>query len=192
MSSDDFVPAERLFAYIQKYAEKFQLLDCVCLNGKAYKIEKAENSSGWNVWIRITVNGSSGEDPLYCDKLILAIGLASWADVPSLPRDEFKPPTFYSQEPGVRRTLFAPSVVSRVTVYGGGKSALDVVGTCVGLGKHVDWIIRRTGSGAPVLKLGYLFGVNSDSFIGSLYASKWHLNVYSCKDGWYQFFQWQE
>lgn len=147
MSNDDFVPAERLLAYIQKYAEKFQLLDCVCLNGKACKIEKAENSSGWNMWIRITVNGSSGEDLLYCDKLILAIGLASWADVPSLPRDEFKPPTFHSQEPGVRHTLFASSAVSRVTVYGGGKSALDVVGTCSlrrpwktrGLDYPADW-----------------------------------------------------
>lgn len=138
MSNDDFVPAERLFAYMEKYTEKFQLLDCVRLNSKAYKIEKDENSSGWNVWI--TVNGSSGEDPLYCDKLILAIGLTSQPNVLSLLRDEFKPPTFHFQELGVRHTLLVSSAVSRVhvAVYGGGKSALDVVGTCVGLGKHVD------------------------------------------------------
>lgn len=79
-------------------------------------------------------------------------------------------------------------MVSRVTVYGGGKPTLGVVGTCVGLGKHIDWIIRRTGSDAPVLKPGHLFGVNFDSFIGSRCASKWNLNVYSCEDGWYKFF----
>lgn len=56
MSKDGFVLTKRLFVYIQAYAKRFQLLDCVCLNSEVYKITKAKNSSGRNV--RVTVRGS--------------------------------------------------------------------------------------------------------------------------------------
>lgn len=182
---DDFIPAERLFVYMQAYAEKFKLLDRVRLNSEAYKISRAKDSSGWNVWVKAV--GSDEGSLLFCDKLILATGLTSQPNIPVLPNDEFKCPTFHSQELGLKHDFLESSVIKRITVYGGGKSALDIVSTCVDLGKHVDWIIRRTGSGAPVLKPSHLFGVSTDKFIGSRYSSKWHPNIYSCKDSWYQF-----
>lgn len=104
MSKDDFVPAESLFA------KKFQLLDHVRLNSKAYNIERTENSSGWNMWI--TVRRFLDEGSLYCDKLI-ATGLTSWPNVPSLPHDNFKLQTFHFQELGVRHILHASPEAGR-------------------------------------------------------------------------------
>lgn len=181
----DFIPAESLFAYMQAYGEKFKLLDRVRLNSEAYKISRANGSSGWNVWIKTT--GSSDESPLYCDKLILATGLTSQPNIPDLPNDELKLPTFHSQGLGLKHDLLASQAIKRVVVYGGGKSSLDVVSTCVDLGKRVDWVIRRAGSGAPALRPSHLLGINTDNFIGSRYASKWHPSIYSCEDGWYYF-----
>lgn len=84
--------------------------------------------------------------------MILATGTTSQPFIPDLEDTGFTGLKSHSQGLGAQLERLAAPKVERVLVYGGGKSALDVVSTCVNLGKHVYWVIRKDGSGAPSLK----------------------------------------
>lgn len=183
MSSDAFIPAEMLCSYMEAYARKFNLLDRIKLSHEIQAIDKVHNDSGWSV----KYQGPNDRGIAYCDKLILATGTTSQPFIPDLEDTGFTGLKFHSQSLGAQLERLAAPEVERVLVYGGGKSALDVVSTCVNLGKHVYWVIRKDGSGAPSLKPSHLFGQNTDAFIGSRYASKWHPNVFARKGWWYWF-----
>ena len=80
-------------------------------------------------------------------KLIVAAGITSSANLPQIRGME------NAEMPIIHQGSFGQSPVltsdryKKVTVIGGGKSAADMVYACVGAGKSVSWVIRRSGSG---------------------------------------------
>lgn len=99
------------------------------------------------MWI-ISGRDQSGEHrKLKSPKLIVASGLTSVPNMPSLPgQEKFQNPIVHQKDFG-KSDVLASSASKRVTVLGAAKSAADLVYDCVKAGKAVTWIVRRTGTG---------------------------------------------
>ena len=98
-------------------------------------------------WI-VSGTVDSGEPrALKAPKIIIASGLTSVPNMPSLPgREQFGNPVIHQKDFGQSNVLSA-SDIQKITVLGAGKSAADMVYDCVKAGKTVTWIIRATGTG---------------------------------------------
>lgn len=112
----------------------------------ASKIERS--GSGWKILVHPSGNTKATPEPLTCDKLILALGTTSIPNVPVFNLGSFDGLSFHSVEMGRRHKELTADPVKHVTVVGGHKSALEVVGTCAQAGKKVEWLLRADGGGA--------------------------------------------
>ena len=137
--------------YLEDYVDNHEyggrtLRDRVRLNAEVCKVEK--KSSTWYLQI-------SGADTQYirCTRLAVAAGLTSLPNMPSISRTaDCTIPILHHRDFGPRsETLLAPSSTCKnFTVYGGGKSAADMVYASAKAGKNVSWVIRKTGEGPGI------------------------------------------
>ncbi|KAF8533366.1 hypothetical protein BDD12DRAFT_799267 [Trichophaea hybrida] len=158
-----FIPSEILHACMQTYAEKFGVADKVRFNTTVTGVEK--DGDGWAVWI--------GDKRERFDKLIMATGLTSTPVIPEIPREGFTAEVFHTANMGEKYEWLVSDKVSRVAIYGGGKSAQDAVYLCVKHGKQVDWIIRpdSVGNGAEPLYPTTLLGKTGNGAMSSRFAA---------------------
>jgi len=135
---------EYLDAYIDKhvYDEK-PLRDRFHLNATVTMVKKENNT-----WV-VQFNQSSQKKQFHCHKLIVATGLTSIPNLPTIKgQDAFLAPMVHSIDFGRSwSTLLDPSI-KKVAVLGAGKSSADMVYQFAKAGKEVSWIIRKTGKGA--------------------------------------------
>ncbi|KAL8689708.1 MAG: hypothetical protein Q9224_004582, partial [Gallowayella concinna] len=113
----------------------------------------------------ISGRDATGEHHLKTSRLIIASGLTSVPNMPTLPNQEaFENPIIHQKDFGQSTVLSSPDL-NNVTVLGGAKSAADLVYDCVKAGKKVTWIIRKTGTGP-----GFLVSADSRISPQTIYA----------------------
>ncbi|KAL7275277.1 hypothetical protein RUND412_001785 [Rhizina undulata] len=186
MFEGGYIPAERVHAYLHLYANRFDLLDRTRFNTKVQHIARDQTSKGWN----LTIKTSTGEEEIiYADKLIISTGVTSDPHYPDVENKGFKGRVIHSKEIGKNVELIRSNEVSKVTVYGGSKSALDCVYLCAKAGKDVNWVIRRSGIGSGPSPIGpaIKFGIPLASFISMKFLAKWNPCILSTEDWWYRF-----
>jgi dimethylaniline monooxygenase (N-oxide forming) len=178
-----FIPSPKLHEYMNDYAAKFGIADKVRFNSRVSKIERRTGGGGWDIWLQDT------DEPLGFDKVIVATGLTSNPNIPNLETVDFTPPTFHTMELGERLEWIRRDEVETVTVYGGGKSAVDAVYTCAKMGKRVDWVIRPdgVGNGVPCLIPPTVLGQSGSAVGSSRFGQMQHPCLDTRGDWWYRF-----
>lgn len=189
----NLIPGSMLCEYMEKFARDEGLLDRIIFNTKVLKIEKkgtVEDPHGWDIFVQ---GGKPDRSPDYtCDKLIVATGQTSEESIPEnllAARSSFVP-IIHSKHMGKKYEMLAVETVSRIAIYGAGKSALDAVYMCAKIGKRVDWIIRpdEVGSGATYFAPAESGGQSTNDLISSRYVGKHHPSLLAMNDSWYRFF----
>ena len=189
----NLVPGTMLCEYMEKFAKDEGLLDKIIFNTKVLKIEKKgtiEDPHGWDIFVQ---SGKQDGSPDYtCDKLIVATGQTSEESIPQnlLAAETSFVPIIHSRYVGKKHEILAAETVSRIAVYGAGKSAMDAVYMSAKMGKKVDWIIRpdEVGSGASYFGPAESGGKSTNDIISSRYAGKHHPSLLAMNDGWYTLF----
>ncbi|KAK2034193.1 FAD/NAD(P)-binding domain-containing protein [Colletotrichum zoysiae] len=138
------IPGQVLHDYLTKYAETFGILDKIRFH---HKLLSAEHQPGGG-WILTLVDGTKGgsETRVLAKKLVIATGLTSEPFLPDFAGQEtFGAPLFHGkdflQHAGTLESAKA------VTVFGGTKSAWDLVYAYATKGIKVHWVIRESGHG---------------------------------------------
>jgi len=173
------LPGDQVHEYLKKFAEKFALIQRLKLNTKVSKAERNEDGIRWDVRI-----GKS--EILTCDKLILATGLNSKPNWPDISTSEFSGLAIHSKDVGLYYKDLVSPKVSRVTVYGGSKSAIDTVNMCILQGKRVDWIIRETGNGPSMMIETKVLGSHAARLVGR-WKNIFTPSIFSTTGFWYRF-----
>ncbi|KAL9589256.1 MAG: hypothetical protein Q9203_001938 [Teloschistes exilis] len=102
-------------------------------------------------WTISTKSTAGATTMVQASKVIVASGLTSLANMPTLPGQEtFQNPIIHQKDFGSSKVLSSDKV-QNITVLGGAKSAADLVFDSVTAGKTVTWIIRAKGTGPGVL-----------------------------------------
>ncbi|KAI4125167.1 MAG: hypothetical protein LQ338_004422 [Usnochroma carphineum] len=113
-----------------------------------FDVQKMSKEDG--EWAISGEDSSGNARTLRAPKVIVASGLTSVPNIPSLPgRVKFVNPIIHQKDFG-RSDLLSSSAIKRITILGAAKSAADLVYDCVKAGKSVTWIIRRTGTGPGI------------------------------------------
>ncbi|KAK0614382.1 hypothetical protein B0T14DRAFT_436995 [Immersiella caudata] len=139
------VTGEAMHAYIQAYADHFDLTHRVRFNTRVKEIRKSEQGQGdggWNVEIE-------GGETLQCRKLVVATGVQTSPHMPELEGvEDFRAPFIHSADLGKQtEELMNNPAIKTIGVIGGSKSAYDAVYLAVSTGHGVEWFIRKSGRG---------------------------------------------
>ncbi|CUS10332.1 unnamed protein product [Tuber aestivum] len=174
---NSFVPALKIHAYMNEYAEEFGVKERIRFKTFVSRVVRNKDGKRWDVWI------NDDSELMTCDRLIVATGLTSKPILPNVPSEKPTPKIFHSRDLGSQYDYITSPAVKNVTVYGGGKSAIDTIYSCVTNGKHVNWVIRKGGGGVPPLLTGVANGKVLDDFATSRFSSKLHPNLHT--KGWW-------
>lgn len=137
-----YIPAGSIYSYMLSYTHTHNVYPHIRFCTTVTRIRRHPDAIRWCVWI------SGSTDPLECEQLIIATGLTDRPCIPaSLVSPSFTRPWFHTREMGAQVTSLTGADTSTVTVYGGGKSAIDCVHLAVSAGKKVNWVIRTSGRG---------------------------------------------
>lgn len=145
-----FFPAKHVTKYLEDYADNHvyagrSLRDRIRFNCHVNAVSK--EGAKWIV--SCDENGSSRI--FNAPKLMVATGLSSEPQMPVLPnQDAFKGLILHHKDFG-HSDFLVSSDAEHICVYGGAKSAADVVYASAKAGKIVSWIIRKNGSGPSAL-----------------------------------------
>ncbi|KAM0716217.1 hypothetical protein Q7P37_007662 [Cladosporium fusiforme] len=151
---DGRIPSAAVHAYLNEYAEKFDLLSRIRLNAWIEGIRREPAIVGDDGAPRWTLKMANSSEGLQTRKIIMATGLTSEAYMPEFPgREDFEGHVLHSKMLGRPETvdLLKDSSIRHVVVYGGSKSAFDAVYLLLRAGKTVDWIIREGGGGPSIM-----------------------------------------
>jgi dimethylaniline monooxygenase (N-oxide forming) len=140
----DYFSAENVSDYLDAFSQskKFggkTVKERIRFSSKATQISK--EGSEWKIEV---TNGT-----LYtCQELMMATGLTSTPDIPSLLcHGKCKPLVIHSKYLAKKSQFFPSPQIKNVVVLGGSKSAFDAVYMLSQAGKSVSWIIRTMGQG---------------------------------------------
>jgi hypothetical protein len=150
ISNDGYIPGDTINRYLIDFAETYDLVRRSRLSTTVREIIRL-SGCGW----RLELEGENRA--IECKKLIYCSGPTSHAVIPSWPTSNFNVPIIHSTETGTHLDAF--DKIRRATVVGGAKSAFDTVFLLLKAGKHVDWVIRKDGSGAAALMPPTIFGL---------------------------------
>ncbi|KAK3067680.1 hypothetical protein LTR53_015307, partial [Teratosphaeriaceae sp. CCFEE 6253] len=152
----EHIPGTVVHDYLTEYAKHWDVFDRIRFESKALDAEKVEgdDSAGW----RLTVSSPGGDYTLFTKKLIVATGLTSQPQAMHIKGEEsFNAPlvtTARLAQEGAE--ISKDPTVQRVTIIGSGKSAYDAVYTYASAGKHVDWVIRKSGHGPAGMSVPHI------------------------------------
>lgn len=148
----EHMPGEVMFKYLTQYAEKFDILDKIRFQSAVTTAEHQDTAKGG--WILTVQNGGS-QHQVFARKLIMAGGLTSEPFLPHIEgQEKFGVPVFHSRD-FVKYTGTLDSA-KNVTIFGGTKSAWDVVYAYASKGVKVNWVIRGGSSSRPVVLVSNL------------------------------------
>ena len=150
MNYDTF-EAKYVTQYLESYVDSHiynheSLRSRIRLNSAVCKVEKL--GSRWILHIEGALRSK-----LHCKKLAVASGLTSSPIMPDIPfRQESMAPMLHHRDFGLHSStiLSASSSYKNITILGGGKSAADMVYASMKAGKHVNWVIRKSGEGPGI------------------------------------------
>lgn len=132
------IPGTVIHEYLAKYAQHFGVLDKIRFE---HKVDSAEHQGegGWILTVRDVK--ANRESKIVAKRLVVATGLTSQAFLPHFSGQErFGAPLFHGkdflQHAGTLQTA------KSVTVFGGTKTAWDLVYQYATKGIHVDWVVR--------------------------------------------------
>ncbi|CAG7852970.1 SubName: Full=Related to dimethylaniline monooxygenase {ECO:0000313/EMBL:CCA70769.1} [Serendipita indica DSM 11827] len=180
----DFIPSCRMHDYLVELAQKFNVMDKIRFNISVTHIERHENGVQWK--LRVTDTSKGAEEEIICDKLVIATGVHSLHKIPDIPSENFTPLTIHSRFVGQHyHDLHSPDI-EVVTVYGGGKSAYDVVQAASNAEKDVHWVIRTSGAGVGAIVGPEFLG---QSTVDSLFTPAMdYLNPHPLRASWWDRF----
>lgn len=137
------IPGAVVHEYLNKYAEKFDIHDKIRFE---HKVESAEHQElgGWIITARDVK--ADKEVKIAAKRLVVATGLTSEAFLPTFEgQEQFGAPLFHGKDfLDYAETL---ETAKSVTVFGGTKTAWDLVYQYAIKGIEVNWVIRETGHG---------------------------------------------
>jgi cation diffusion facilitator CzcD-associated flavoprotein CzcO len=148
VKSGEHMSGEVMHKYLTKYAEAFGILDKIRCHSMVLVAEHQGSAGGG--WV-LTVQNGEAQHRLFARKLVMAIGLTSEPFMLHIAGQEsFDAPVFHSRD--FAKYADTSDEVKRVTVFGGTKSAWDVVYAYASKGVKVDWVIRgRAHSPLPLI-----------------------------------------
>jgi cation diffusion facilitator CzcD-associated flavoprotein CzcO len=176
------IPGQKVYDYLKAYSDRFSLTQRMRLGTKVLKGRKREDGKeGWE----LDIQKDEKEESLKCDKLILAMGLASKPNWPDVPRGDFRGLVMHSKDVGTHHEALTSAKINRVTVYGGCKSAIDTINLCILAGKKVEWVIRDTGNGP-----GMMVESRKKGYHGAIFSGRWKNiftpSIFSTDSFWYR------
>ncbi|KAL4802448.1 hypothetical protein BDV18DRAFT_146747 [Aspergillus unguis] len=140
------IPGEVVHVYWADVAEHYGITECLRLRTRV--VEANSNEQG--VWSVCLQSLDSGRETVLGKRLVIATGLTSKPNIPSIPGSEtFNRPVIHSKQ--LRQQASTLSQCKRVVVVGGNKSAWDTCYTAARNGAQVDMVIRPSGGGPSYL-----------------------------------------
>jgi cation diffusion facilitator CzcD-associated flavoprotein CzcO len=180
------LPSIKVFEYLKAYSEKFGLIERMRLSTKVTSVARNGDGKAWDVRVQSVWDVKGEEEVVTCDKLIIAAGLNSKPNWPDVPRKDYNGMVIHTKDIGLHHQDLTSEKVKRVTVYGGCKSAVDVIIVCLMAGKKVDWVIRAEGNGPGMMGVTRKGGVH----LGIL-AGRWKNiltpSIFATSGFWYRF-----
>ncbi|CAK7216063.1 hypothetical protein SBRCBS47491_002704 [Sporothrix bragantina] len=141
----EHIPGAVVHRYLTDYAEAFGVTPHFRGSTKVISAEM-QPEGGWS----LTLNKDGATSVLKARKLIVATGLTSEPFLPHIEGQEsFGAPIFHSRDFLQHADTLEKAAASKqsVAVFGGTKSAWDMVYAYASRGIPVEWIIRSTGHG---------------------------------------------
>ncbi|KAF6829303.1 flavin-binding monooxygenase-like protein [Colletotrichum musicola] len=134
------IPGKVLHDYLTKYAQHFGVFDKIRFQHKILSVEHQETGG----WVLTVLDGKDDkESQVFAKKLVIATGLTSQAFLPDFEGQEsFGAPIFHGKD--FLQNADTLETSKRVTVFGGTKSAWDLVYAYATKGIAVNWVIRGT------------------------------------------------
>jgi dimethylaniline monooxygenase (N-oxide forming) len=145
-----FFKAKHTRKYLENYVDQHsfagkKLSDRICLSTEVRSVVKSNGK--WSVSAKDLTTGQLKN--YQASKLMMAAGLSSIPNMPSIPgKETFLGKVFHQNDFGSSHIL-ASSDVKAVTVLGAGKSSADMVYECVKAGKEVSWVLKETNTTGP-------------------------------------------
>jgi len=143
--------AKHVTEYLETYIDKHvydgkPLRDRFNFNAIVTMVKK-EN----NIWV-VQFDQSGQQKQFHSHKLIVATGITSIPNMPTIKgQDAFQAPMVHSIDFGRSWPALLEPSIKKIAVLGAGKSSADMVYQFAKAGKHVSWIIRKTGKGPCAL-----------------------------------------
>lgn len=138
LKTSDHMSGEVMYKYLTSYAEKFGIINRIRFQCAVLTAEHQDGVEGG--WI-LTIQNGDTQYQVFARKLVMAAGLTS---EPFLPRiegqEQFGVPIFHIKD--FMKYADTLDSAKTVTVFGGTKSAWDVVYAYGSKGVKVDWVIR--------------------------------------------------
>ncbi|KAF5696046.1 dimethylaniline monooxygenase [Fusarium globosum] len=137
------IPGQIVHRYLETYARHFDIYDKIRFEHKVETAEHHENG-GWVLTVR---DIKVGDDiKIKARRLVLATGLTSEPFLPIFQgQEDFRAPIFHGKD--LRNNEDTYGTAKSVTVFGGTKSAWDMVYLYATKGIQVNWVIRESGHG---------------------------------------------
>ncbi|TXB99488.1 hypothetical protein FocTR4_00014303 [Fusarium oxysporum f. sp. cubense] len=137
------IPGQTVHRYLETYARHFDTYDKIRFEHKVETAEHQENG-GWILTVRDIKIGDNIK--IRAKRLVLATGLTSEPFLPIFEgQEDFEAPIFHGKD--LRNHENTYETAKSVTVFGGTKSAWDMVYLYATKGIRVNWVIRESGHG---------------------------------------------
>jgi Predicted flavoprotein involved in K+ transport len=145
----EHISGEAMNEYLTRYAEKYGIINKIRRKTQVLSAEHQTGDEGG--WILSIQNGYT-ESRVFSRKLVIATGLTSEPFLPRIRGEEkFGAPLFHSKDFPKHSDTIQSS--KSVVVFGGTKSAFDVVYAYASQGVKVDWVIRgKIGANRSLFK----------------------------------------
>lgn len=151
------IPGAVVHKYLLNYAEHFGIFNRIHFDTKVEAAEH-QDSGGWLLTVTKDFNSTGDSRSIakyFTSKLIVAAGLTSDPFIPSIPgSDSFGAPLFHPKD--FLKYASTLEADGPVCVFGGTKSAWDVVYAHASKGRRVEWVIRKSGHGPVWMSPAYV------------------------------------
>ncbi|OJJ42249.1 hypothetical protein ASPZODRAFT_77332 [Penicilliopsis zonata CBS 506.65] len=185
-SNDPRVTGEMIYDYLQKYADDHDLLRRIRLKTFVRNATRLQDG-GWRLYFRNCL------DIIETDKLIVATGITSIPNMPTLDEDcnDGSVPTLHARDLGNALSMIRDKdEIQEIAVVGAAKSACDAVYSLLNMGKRVKWLIREEGAGPiAILPSNLIGGVHCIALTSTRLMSYLSPSILNCQGLLYRAFQ---
>ncbi|TVY93237.1 FAD-dependent monooxygenase [Lachnellula willkommii] len=146
----EFFKAKHTTKYIESYVDTHSYNDRTLRDRIQFSIEVQSVLKSGNEWtVSAKERTSEVQHAFKTPKLIVASGLTSIPNMPSLPgRENFQGQVLHHNDFGSSNVLISPDIQT-ITILGAGKSSADMAYEAVKAGKKVNWILKATDTTGP-------------------------------------------